>query len=430
MNPIHNGVIVMPKPMYSCARVRLLKSTDTIVAMAKHGKRVDKSCEQRVNRAKSADNIAWSCAENGDPLDVFNAFKTRKKNTNAKEYGKAAVGVHVLLIVSPEWVEQKGDLHDPKNPRNIALNKEAKVWAEKIFGENSVIATRMDMDEMGGAVVDVFAVPVVETKHRKTTKNVISVRKRLTQVFGDGRCYRQIQDSWSDHCKATLSPELQRGISVEITGRKHVHSAIIGPALGEQKRIKKEIEEETVSKRAELKAEEEAKRAAMQRDADIFNARKRRLIDAAESKGFAKGLKKFEATSWPVKVGLLKASLNEKAAQEIRQKAKEAANEIVERERQKLADMAVKQAAEEVRRQKAEAEMRAVKAREFEAKEQLQEVENFVTEGLYNGTIPEKFARKLRKILTNAPALDRVLATMFRNPERGKPGQINLEKEP
>jgi len=62
----------------------------------------------------------------------------------------------MLCVVSPEWLAETGDPRDPENPRVKELFKASKEWAEEKFGPGCVIASRMDMDEAGSGVVDVF----------------------------------------------------------------------------------------------------------------------------------------------------------------------------------------------------------------------------------------------------------------------------------
>lgn len=219
------------KPIFGCVRAKPIKNMAGLVAMEKHGRRQDKSCQGRCDFSRSQDNLAWSCSASGDPLDVVGAFKHRKAETNAKEYGKAPVALHMLLTVSPEWVQDAGDMHDPKNPNNRKLFAEAQKWAEEKFGPGSVIASRMDMDEAGGGVVDIFVVPVHQVKQRKTTKNQISINKAYEKAFGGGRVFGPMQDSWASHCQEHLDPKIQRGKTKAETGREHVHSEVIAPAL-------------------------------------------------------------------------------------------------------------------------------------------------------------------------------------------------------
>lgn len=219
------------KPIFSCVRTKPIKSMQSLVSMDRHGRRQDKSCEARCDKERSPDNLAWSSSPAGDPLDVIGAFKHRKAETNAKEYAKAPIALHMLLTVSPEWIQASGDMHDPKNPNNRKLFDQAKAWAEEKFGPGSVVAARMDMDEAGGGVVDIFVVPVHQVNQRGKTKNQISVNKAYEAAFGGGRVYGKMQDSWASHCQQHLDPKITRGRPKEETGAEYVEASIIAPKL-------------------------------------------------------------------------------------------------------------------------------------------------------------------------------------------------------
>ena len=86
--------------------------------------------------------------------------------------------MQALCVVSPEWVQQAGDLHDRDNPRNIALFEQAKAWAESWAGKGAVFGVRLDLDEKGGAVVDLMIAPVRESRG----KPIISTQKPLNEL--------------------------------------------------------------------------------------------------------------------------------------------------------------------------------------------------------------------------------------------------------
>ena len=88
--------------------------------------------------------------------------------------------MQALCVVSPEWVQQAGDLHDRANPRYIALFDQAKAWAESWAGKGAVFGVRLDLDEKGGAVVDLMIAPVRDSR----SKPVISTQKPLTELKG------------------------------------------------------------------------------------------------------------------------------------------------------------------------------------------------------------------------------------------------------
>jgi hypothetical protein len=198
--------------LFAAVRVRRISSLQHLNACAIHGRRKDPSALRRCDQTRTGQNIATSDYSD-DPLDLIGAFKERKKQAGAKEYGKSPLGLHALCIVSPDVIRAGGDLHDPNNPLNQSLSAEAKAWAEAEFGAGSVIATRLDVDESGGGVVDLFIVPVRDMTIRGKTKPIISVNKALAEIaerHGRRKSYVALQDSWADHARV-LNPDIQRG---------------------------------------------------------------------------------------------------------------------------------------------------------------------------------------------------------------------------
>lgn len=207
------------KTLFAAVRVRRITSLQHLNACAIHGRRKDPSAIKRCDKSRTGQNIATSDYST-DPLDLIGAFKERKRQSGAKEYGKSPLGLHALCIVSPEVIRAGGDLHDPENPLNQSLSAEAKRWAESEFGEGSVIATRLDVDESGGGVVDLFIVPVREMSMRGKTKPIISVNKALAEIaerHGRRKSYQALQDSWSEHAKV-LNHDIKRGKEKTVSG--------------------------------------------------------------------------------------------------------------------------------------------------------------------------------------------------------------------
>lgn len=216
--------------MFAAVRVAKIAGIRGMQSIEAHGKREDEASKKRVDAALTGQNLAWSCVE-GDPLGVAAAFKKRKADTGAREYKNAPSGIHVLCVVSPEWIAGAGGIHDPKNPRNKALFEAARAWGNETFGAGSVVAARMDMDEAGGGVVDLVVVPVSTFKQRGKDKTQVSVNKAYERAFGGGRVYGKMQDSWSAYCQKHLAPSLKRGRKKAETQREHVHADILRPAL-------------------------------------------------------------------------------------------------------------------------------------------------------------------------------------------------------
>lgn len=129
--------------------------------------------------------------------------------------------MQALCVVSPEWVKAAGDLHDPDNPRNRALFDQAKSWAESWAGKGAVFGARLDLDEAGGAVVDLMISPVRTSRG----KPVISTQKALVELkaaTGERNEYSALQTSWADWSREHLDSQIERGTRRTITDRQHL----------------------------------------------------------------------------------------------------------------------------------------------------------------------------------------------------------------
>ena len=140
-----------------------------LIAAERHGKRNDRTSAARLrDGAESGAGLAvmrgqsraWEIHE--DARDLCDRLKAWKAETGARENPRGCSVLHSLVGVSPEWIEATGDLHDPKNPRVRKLLEAAVSWVERDIG--GVFAARIDLDERGGGIVDVFAAPVHNLK--------------------------------------------------------------------------------------------------------------------------------------------------------------------------------------------------------------------------------------------------------------------------
>ena len=194
-----------------------------------HAHRHDEIGKARVREgAEPGLGLAWSKAE--DERDYLAAFKAHKAELSASERKGAPLCLQALCVVSPEWVQKAGDLHDPANPRNRQLFDHAKAWAESWAGKGAVIATRLDLDEKGGAVVDVMISPVRESRGKQviSTNKALAELKEATQERNE---YAALQTSWADWCKEHLDHTITRGTRKELTQREHLSPETYGAVL-------------------------------------------------------------------------------------------------------------------------------------------------------------------------------------------------------
>ena len=272
---------MLKKPLYSYVRVKKLCKMGDIDEMARHAAR------QHAGRIRAdADPLhralAWriapqseACpkgeiagfvpAPDGDKIpdlvDLRAAYTLQQQRTGARVRRgvKQCRVLHLLVGVSPALVREFGGLHDIANPGNRTLAKAVLSWGKETFGEDAPIAMRLDVDEAGGAVVDLFVMP---------TKELPLGRKRA-ELDADGqptgreiqpkalyvapsavlddvaaarkvkrhRNWTALQDSWNEYARAHVDPRLKRG-----TRKKALGDDWLTPeAYGEKQDFEREV---------------------------------------------------------------------------------------------------------------------------------------------------------------------------------------------
>lgn len=210
----------------AAVRVNKITTLAQLRGATLHAERADETSRARLREgAEPGAGLAWSKAEND--RDYLGAFKAHKLELEARERKGAPLCLQALCVVSPEWVKDAGDLHDPQNPRNRALFAQAKEWAESWAGKGAVFGARLDLDEAGGAVVDLMISPVRESRG----KPVISTQKALVELkaaTGERNEYSALQTSWAEWSKAHLDEAIERGTRREITRREHLSPETYG----------------------------------------------------------------------------------------------------------------------------------------------------------------------------------------------------------
>lgn len=251
-----------------------LKTYAQIGSAERHAKRQDLAGPRR-QREKDGHhrNLFWSCLGDGladGGADYARAFKYHKSLHGVKSERKgAALGLHLLVGVSPEWLAGTGDPRDTANPRVQQLVAEAKAWAESWMGPGAVWAVRYDTDEFGAGVVDVLASPVrMNGAGTGKQKPQISVNKALQELHashpGEKTSYAAMQTSWAEYAQARLDPALQRGNPD--ANRPHLPPDAFKAAAEQARRDAERVAEALLDEaRGEAaKIVEEAQRAALE----------------------------------------------------------------------------------------------------------------------------------------------------------------------
>ena len=256
--------------MFAFCRSKAIRSVQYLGHQSRHARREDETSKPRVRPdVQPGTALSWSI-DNGPTPDYASSFRALKKAKGASERKGAQLGLHMLVGVSPEWVKEAGDLHDPANSRNRLLLDAARTWADT-WSNGGCYAARLDLDETGGAVVDLFIAPTSEQRHKSgKSKLTVSVNRSLEAVSlartgKKGKHYAALNTDWAEYARQHLDQRLERGRPKGETGAEHV-----GPDQYRAMMI-----EATAARNAALEAEKRAmatERAAAAKLAEAASA--------------------------------------------------------------------------------------------------------------------------------------------------------------
>ena len=158
-------------------------------------------------------------------VDYPNLFRAAKERMGARERAKTTLAMHLIVGVSPSWIE--GDPRDPDNPAVRRLIQVVSEWVEHDFGQTPW-AVRYDLDERGTGVVDILVSPTsVYRNGRGPERTWISTNAALQRLVdrypppekeeGDDEeeedhwSYAAAQTGWAKYAQRELDPAIKRG---------------------------------------------------------------------------------------------------------------------------------------------------------------------------------------------------------------------------
>lgn len=132
-----------------------------LAAMEKHGKRLDKSSQQRVIRTASP--LVYGS------LDLRPAFDTHMKGIKQNKAASKPV-LHFIVRFPPDLFDgdKIGKFQGSKLDRQKMMLAQAASFINATHGGSAVFAARVDRDEVGETIVDVFAAPRYEKRTKRT----------------------------------------------------------------------------------------------------------------------------------------------------------------------------------------------------------------------------------------------------------------------
>lgn len=213
--------------IFAYTHSQAIKTKQRLKDLERHGLRLDRLARENLRSgAVAGAGLDWP---NYDGRRLTKAYADFKKR-NDVDPRKGAQLLHTIGIgVSPSWIRETGDLHDPANPRNVQVFDAAIAWVKSFAGDDAIVSARMDLDEEGGGWVDVYFAPIRQQKYkgRTQTKSIISVNMCLEQTavslgYPKGSHYTALNTGWAKFAQQHLDPAIERGTPRSDTGKEHL----------------------------------------------------------------------------------------------------------------------------------------------------------------------------------------------------------------
>ncbi|WP_234853630.1 hypothetical protein [Paracoccus everestensis] len=179
---------------------------NTLERQEKHGKRLDGTSKQR--RVRNAAPIVYRS------LDLRAEYDQHMEGVKQNAGCKRPV-LHFIIKFPAELLEDGAPgpygIQPDRDARKKLMGRQAVDFVNRTHGGSAVFAARVDRDEAGEAIVDVFAAP----RYTKATKRKEAVWASPTK-FGKELALKHQEEIWRRHPKATG----------HLTGPRHVGIAL------------------------------------------------------------------------------------------------------------------------------------------------------------------------------------------------------------
>lgn len=181
-----------------------------LAAAEAHGKRLDRSSKRRVIRDLSP------LVHKG--LDLRALYDAHMKDVKQNAGAKKPV-LHFIVRFPPELLDgpELGRFRGDRQARQIEMARQAVRFINSTHGGQAVFAARVDRDEAGETVVDVFAAPKYEKRTKRTKPDEVGATWASATKFG-----RELAEKHQDEIRHR-HPEAK---AADLTGPRMVGIAL------------------------------------------------------------------------------------------------------------------------------------------------------------------------------------------------------------
>lgn len=161
----------------------------------RHGKRLDKTSKKRVIRDEKAHVYRG--------LDLLDLYENHVKGVRQNARATKPV-LHFIMRFPPEVLTGEAGKHfvGNKSKRQKIMLAQAIKFVDKTHGGNAVFAARIDRDEAGETIVDVFACPKYEKRTKRTKLDEVGVMWSSATKYGKELALKHQDEIRRRHPKA------------------------------------------------------------------------------------------------------------------------------------------------------------------------------------------------------------------------------------
>ena len=222
-----------------------------------HGKRQDKLSQDRRVR-----NISPITIGGKDSLDLRALYDKHVEGAKMNAGLKKSV-LHFIVRFPPQLLEGEGcgRFVGTKEARHIEMCRQAAMFINKNHGGSAVFAARLDRDETGQTIVDVFAAPKYEKRTKRTKPDEVGDVWMSPTKFGKDLAEKHADEIHRRHPKAKGKLTKPRHVGIALQSEfadffKEMNEIELAPKtekkIARKDRIEKEAHDDLEKKRREI----------------------------------------------------------------------------------------------------------------------------------------------------------------------------------
>jgi|GEM_PF-2299934 len=257
---------------------------NTLVAQERHGKRLDLTSQKR--RVRDTKPLLYGS------LDLRNEYDRHMEGVKQNAGCKRPV-LHFIIKFPAELLENGapgpyGPLPD-RDARKKLMGRQAVDFINRTHGGSAVFAARVDRDEEGEAIVDVFAAP----RYAKTTKRGDTLWASPTK-FGKELALKHQDEIKRRHPKATGTLTGPRHVGIALQAEfaayfERINGTALAPRMLKDDPRPDRLETEALKAVTEAQAAVDQNRRALQAERQTVEEKLTRQFDRVEAMTLAAG---------------------------------------------------------------------------------------------------------------------------------------------